>query len=825
VRYHDFDLWIDNRTEGGYPLRASCQPHGEARDISSFDPDSDPIRQMRARLAREETDRDLLTAFGSLLYSAVFSAKDGNIEALFQRCRGDFIDCRKEGIRIRLRIEAPELAALPWEFLYSRREDCFLGTSTETPVVRYLELPQLIRELEVRLPLRILVAIPEGSGLSTETEMSNLSGALEGLKKQVETRLLEGEVTRTAISDALLEQFHVFHFIGHGEFQNNLPFLLLNDGQGGLKPIDHQQFGGLFLNHQTMKLVLLNSCKGAEVSSTEPFVGMASQLVRRGVPAVIAMQYPIGDDQAILFAREFYHAIFQSSTKGRVEMAVSLARNNLLQEFPDDRVVGTPVLFTRAAESVLFDAVTGNLLKDASRAPEQVDTTDALIRTREKNIEILKNEPGAEEDVGESLRRESAGLRSLRLRRLGKAAVIAAVLIAGSLFGLSRLALFDRLPRAFKSRSYTWLVARPSRSFSERIALVSMTAQTSEHFKRPLLDANWRGDHARLVDKLSQAGAKVIVFDMYFPKQKEFDQQFSEAIRMAKDRGTAVVVGVKDAPDGRPEIAPALGSVVSNWGLLCLGETQDSADLMPVLIDKAGEPKRDPIPSLSFAAVAAYRGWTTLGLDEDERSVLVKAGANPPQRIGISGLEELGHDQKFCGVLGTGDRVANRFIEFTPRRLLRDPERRFAYERILAPGDQSAAAELNGKIVVVGVEVPSESFDVRRGLAVTEERYGFELHADAINTLLQPRTIRPLAPGWDFLAIVVLSFFGGLLWVSQPERSLVRWALLLTVAVLYVFAAILAYGRYRVLLNTGFALLALLLSYWVMGRLRRYVLR
>ena len=42
-------------------------------------------------------------------------------------------------LRVRLRIGPPELAALPWEFLYDPGEDDYLCLST--PLVRYLDVP------------------------------------------------------------------------------------------------------------------------------------------------------------------------------------------------------------------------------------------------------------------------------------------------------------------------------------------------------------------------------------------------------------------------------------------------------------------------------------------------------------------------------------------------------------------------------------------------------------------------------------------------------------------------------------------------------------
>jgi CHASE2 domain-containing sensor protein len=389
------------------------------------------------------------------------------------------------------------------------------------------------------------------------------------------------------------------------------------------------------------------------------------------------------------------------------------------------------------------------------------------------------------------------------------------------IFAVSRLAVFDRLPRWLKMESYAvWLVdGLFPKSFSDQIVMVPMTERTAGRFNRSLKDGNWRGEHAKLLEKLSLAGAKVVFFDLYFRKPKEFDDELSQAMRRARARGTSVVVGVVDAPGGDPEIAPALkGAVMRDWGLLCIGEAQDSADLVPLVVAKTGSTP-EPLPSVALAAVAAYRGWTILGLDERTRSVLVKTGSGALQRVGVSSLETLRQDQKFCNVLGAGDLAANRIIDFTPSEDLRDPKRRLAYEDVLA-WSATTAPDLHGKIVVVGIEVPSEKLVVLRGF-IRHERYGYKLHADAINTILSGVTIRTLGVGWQFLIILILSMAGALVWVWQPDRRWVRWAALAAVILVYFAAATWAYGSYRVLLNTVYPLLALLVCYGFQRRLRR----
>ena len=45
---------------------------------------------------------------------------------------------------------------------------------------------------------------------------------------------------------------------------------------------------------------------GATSSSRDPFGGVAQSLIRRGIPAVIAMQFPIPDKAAVALSRHFY---------------------------------------------------------------------------------------------------------------------------------------------------------------------------------------------------------------------------------------------------------------------------------------------------------------------------------------------------------------------------------------------------------------------------------------------------------------------------------------------------------------------------------------
>jgi CHASE2 domain-containing sensor protein len=807
LRYRDFDLWIDNRVEDRYPLRATCSAQGEARDRTALDPESEPLRGLEARLVLGETGRELLVDFGSLLYSGLFDAEKRDIATLFERSRGACNAERDEGLRVRLRIEAPPMAHLPWELLYSRRDQEFLATDAATAVVRYLEVPRPIRSLETAFPVRMLVVIPSVRDLDTAAERAILQQAVGDLERQelIELTWLDGVVTLDRVSDALLEQrFHILHFIGHGGFDAEGPFLILNQAAGNDDYVDQERFGSLFRNHPTMKLVVLNSCQGAEVSSSQPLLGMAPELVKRGIPAVVAMQYPIPDKAAILFAREFYRCLFKGPERGRVEPAISHARNRLAAEFPGHRVVATPVLFMRAPEGVLFDLLTGRRLADTPYSPRKLAGVEAAIKTHEANLAL---EQGDEERQAESAELERVRAR-LRFRNRSLAAAVA---VAFVMFFLSWLQIFDRLPPELKLQSYTtWLGdAFRSKSFSDQISLVAT---------REEVDASWRPRHATLLDQLSQAGAAVVVFDILFRKSSPRDDELAAAMRRAAERGTAVVVAVKSLDGSAPHLSPVLKSAVNRWGVACLGRKGLPSSIIPLVTQKRGSEASPAIPALAFAAVLAFER-ANLVPDSELRDGVDVMNPTTGRRSSpkVSDVESIRLSHAGCPAISAGDKVGTRILDTSSREALR--RRRHWYESIGASPPAANAAAFRGKIVVVGEQTERERLYVLRGL-VPEARYGMELHADAVNTLLSGVTIRPVRDSWQFVVILLLAAVGAGLhyWDPGPAR---RRGVLAGVVLVYLAGAVSLYIGWQLLLNAVFQIGALLLTYFAVGKLKR----
>jgi hypothetical protein len=299
-------------------------------------------------------DEGTVERFGQELFEMLFS---GEVKVRYSMGLGQARQQGKKGLRLKLHVDAPELAKLPWEFLYDATRHEYLGLSARTPLVRYLDTSDSIEPLTVKAPLKILVMVanPEGlSQLNVERERENLERATRDLQKDglVELTWLE-ESTWSALMHKLWnDTYHIFHFIGHGAFgsdsnEGSIAFAH-DDGTPYLLPAS--RLADLLSNNNDLRLVFLNSCEGARGSEGNAVSSAAEVLVKRGVPAVLAMQYKISDDAAIAFAQNFYEAV---AARIPVDAAVTQAR--VAVRMGSAVEWGTPVLFMRSPDGRLFD--------------------------------------------------------------------------------------------------------------------------------------------------------------------------------------------------------------------------------------------------------------------------------------------------------------------------------------------------------------------------------------------------------------------------------------------------------------------------------------
>ena len=146
---------------------------------------------------------------------------------------------------------------------------------------------------------------------------------------------------------------HLLHFIGHGFFDpgSNRGGLVFEDQAGRQEIVPAETLGMLLHDHTPLRLTFLNACEGARGGRSDPFAGVAQRLVQQGVPAVLAMQFPISDAAAIALSQEFYHALADGYP---CDAALSEARKAIVA-LGNSHEWGTPVLFSRSSDNRLID--------------------------------------------------------------------------------------------------------------------------------------------------------------------------------------------------------------------------------------------------------------------------------------------------------------------------------------------------------------------------------------------------------------------------------------------------------------------------------------
>lgn len=384
--YENFDLLITQRANG-YTAHVIDSPVGEVHNEFTLDfterelrtffwLSGRTLRQVRLT-ASSGDDQPALTprSFGQRLYDAVFA---GAIHTQLLRSL-DAVRTQDKGLRIRLRLSnVPELAELPWEYLYATDDlDRPLAIGTDTPLVRYLDLAEPDAPQAMRPPLRILGIVSDPSDVSplaVEQEWRRLHDAVADLaSRQLLTLERLAQPTVEALQTRLRgNPIHVLHFIGHGDFdeESSTGLLLFENDEGKGRPVSAEDLAFLTRNHASLRLAFLNACQGAQGAQTNPFGGVAQKLVQQGLPAVLAMQFPVSDRSAITLASEFYRALAEGEP---IDAATSEARRAVALE--NDREWGTPVLFTRANDNRILEIPSGDfrpLIQHEAWEPETV---------------------------------------------------------------------------------------------------------------------------------------------------------------------------------------------------------------------------------------------------------------------------------------------------------------------------------------------------------------------------------------------------------------------------------------------------------------------
>ncbi|WP_269850796.1 CHAT domain-containing protein [Methanosarcina horonobensis] len=313
--YYSLDLQITKEPEGSHNLyRASILENGDTKVTQSFELRHDlKLIQMldqlekKAIVPRPQPEEITHIEFGKMLYNTVFSGE-----------LGDYFDKRSResqdencGLRISMRFgeDVPDIAALPWEYLHD--EDDFLITKRRFLLSR---LPVGIKKTESKpldsiLRMLVVISSPDDTKitpLNIEKEQKIILEAVDKLQRDHKIRVdFTEDATVETIQNYLNERnYHIVHFTGHGTNIDGKGYLILETEDRKAKLEDNITLAELF-SDMGIRLVVLSSCESAKGSNKEAFDDVASMLSKKGIPAVVAMQYSVLDDIAIKFASVF----------------------------------------------------------------------------------------------------------------------------------------------------------------------------------------------------------------------------------------------------------------------------------------------------------------------------------------------------------------------------------------------------------------------------------------------------------------------------------------------------------------------------------------
>ena len=379
--YKDFVIRFEHWNRGDGTYQVLVETDNRKKTTATFFPPSVSIPHLHAgkgegvrgeRKPQNEPEVEI----GKQLYERLFFGQVGEF-------LGGRLDVSEElGFGVRVKICADlgtpgmaQVVNLPWEQLNRYGKDLCLNVCT--PVVRYLDTTESFTPFDIEGKLRILVAmanpdVPELASLDLEKEYNRIVDCFG------KSDLVEIERMNPVNADTLLERLgdtsrpvHVLHFMGHGVFRNDEGQLVFERETGEPEYIDGKTLVRFVLQDaNAMRLVFLNACDTAVQAENNPsdaFAGVASSIIKAGMPAVVAMQEPVKDEAAIAFADIFYT---QLAGGHPIEHALTVGRKKIGLKMRDGLDWSIPVLFMHAPDGTLFPTHQGDGHK--SEAPPDV---------------------------------------------------------------------------------------------------------------------------------------------------------------------------------------------------------------------------------------------------------------------------------------------------------------------------------------------------------------------------------------------------------------------------------------------------------------------
>lgn len=291
-----------------------------------------------------------LTTFGRQLFD--FSVRD-DLRGLYDRLPNT-------DVRIHIMSNRADLQSLPWEYFTEPSQLC--APRIDRSVVRIIPTIGLGAPPPLRFGpkthILLASAVPDDQGQVSWPDVKasiELAFRSEIDDERFEVQAIQGtskaSLTR-AVADTACD---IFHFSGHGKVVKGVSCLMLVDpATGESKPMRPDELAAV-LRGRDIRLVVLSACETAAGNFEDTFSVIATALVRSGIPAVVANQFPVFDGTIAAFVGALYRELLRS---GDIDRAVGAGRIQLyaaLDEVGTKLEWGVPTLYRRLGVAKLFD--------------------------------------------------------------------------------------------------------------------------------------------------------------------------------------------------------------------------------------------------------------------------------------------------------------------------------------------------------------------------------------------------------------------------------------------------------------------------------------
>ena len=436
--YEDFTIAFSSTGQPGASFKLSAtSANGETiafdyyPPVTSFEIDEALAGVTRANaqfaLSVPRTSSDEIRALGERLYSSVWQSGITDLYQYSSRLAKD----KGKNLRLRFMINDPELAALPWEFLFDPSRKDFLTLSARTPLARKWSswptpppLPSFVEP-----PLRVLVIEAEVRAwdIGAEPEIDSLRKLANRNPPVLELVDVIHNATFSAFLDAVFKPYDVLHLCLTGATREGIPgfgtgsgfpvskmvadSLVFIDEKSGVNRVPHR------IDLESLRIAIGKSGLRLIYLSGDCTDWLASQLTEVS-PATLGWRGLNTSEAYFSFTKGFYSAL----TRGLpLESAVTHGRKAVDADYPGGKEWGMPVFYmqtpdgfavskpkrTRAVSGPVLESVIGSsdVLSGPSNPANQREWTklSVLLSVAEENYRAVVDEVGKYVDVGEAV--------------------------------------------------------------------------------------------------------------------------------------------------------------------------------------------------------------------------------------------------------------------------------------------------------------------------------------------------------------------------------------------------------------------------------------